>query len=80
MRDTGWFKSSFSAGASDDCVEVRWVKSSFSGAMDDNCVEVHLCSGSVGIRDSKNPATTFSVPPASWVAFVRQSATLLPSH
>lgn len=23
MRDTGWFKSSFSAGASDNCVEVR---------------------------------------------------------
>ncbi|CAM4001214.1 DUF397 domain-containing protein [Kibdelosporangium persicum] len=23
IRDTGWFKSSYSAGASDNCVEVR---------------------------------------------------------
>ncbi|GLZ41183.1 DUF397 domain-containing protein [Actinokineospora sp. NBRC 105648] len=39
-RDTGWFKSSFSGGANDNCVEVRWTKSTFSGAANDNCVEV----------------------------------------
>lgn len=26
MRDTGWFKSTFSGGASDNCVEVRFAE------------------------------------------------------
>jgi hypothetical protein len=70
MRDSGWMKSSFSAAASDNCVEVRWVKSSFSGAATDNCVEVRLHPTTVGIRDSKNPAATLSVPPAAWLAYI----------
>lgn len=26
MRDTGWFKSSYSSGDSDNCVEVRIIR------------------------------------------------------
>ncbi|MGX7824325.1 DUF397 domain-containing protein [Actinokineospora sp. 24-640] len=55
--DSGWFKSSFSAGASDQCVECRmtgWTKSSFSNAGGDNCVE-YRSTCEVQVRDSKNP-------------------------
>lgn len=51
---TGWFKSSHSAPASDNCVEVR-----FAGA-----------ERAVGVRDSKNTRATLTVPAAGWSAFV----------
>ncbi|MER5934913.1 DUF397 domain-containing protein [Streptomyces sp. NPDC002054] len=37
-----WFKSSYSSGEGDDCVEVAlsWHKSSYSGSEGDDCVEV----------------------------------------
>ncbi|MER7761807.1 DUF397 domain-containing protein [Streptomyces sp. NPDC097619] len=39
-----WFKSSYSSGQGDDCVEVAltWRKSSYSSGDGDNCVEVAL--------------------------------------
>jgi hypothetical protein len=39
-----WFKSSYSGGSGDACVEVAltWYKSSYSGSSGDDCVEVAL--------------------------------------
>jgi hypothetical protein len=81
MRDSGWFKSSFSGSGDDNCVEVRWLKGPFSGGADDNCVEVHHCPATTLVRDSKNPsAAPLSFTPAAFLAFLRRSATSLPSH
>ncbi|CAL9400517.1 DUF397 domain-containing protein [Streptomyces sp. enrichment culture] len=37
-----WFKSTYSSGSGDDCVEVAlsWHKSSYSSGSDGDCVEV----------------------------------------
>jgi hypothetical protein len=75
-----WFKSSYSSGSGDNCIEValNWQKSSFSGSQGDNCVEVATCPGTVHVRDSKDkegPQLAFS--PAEWahfVAFARTAA------
>ncbi|MFG2113728.1 DUF397 domain-containing protein [Streptomyces sp. NPDC048718] len=42
--DLAWFKSSYSSGDGDDCVEVAlsWRKSSYSSGSDGDCVEVAL--------------------------------------
>jgi hypothetical protein len=77
-RDTGWFKSSYSGGGDDSCVEVRiaetdtgWFKSSHSGGGNDQCVECRLAGTAVGVRDSKNPAAgEFWIPASAWAAFV----------
>ncbi|MET9320193.1 DUF397 domain-containing protein [Streptomyces sp. NPDC003038] len=39
-----WFKSSYSSGDGDSCVEVAlsWRKSTYSGSEGDSCVEVAL--------------------------------------
>jgi hypothetical protein len=34
IRDTGWFKSSFSTGASESCVEVRIIGTTVVGLRD----------------------------------------------
>jgi hypothetical protein len=34
MHDTGWFKSTYSNGGSDDCVEVRMIRGSGVGVRD----------------------------------------------
>jgi hypothetical protein len=34
IRDTGWYKSSFSAGGNDTCVEVRIIDSGAVGLRD----------------------------------------------
>nr|BFE47146.1 hypothetical protein GCM10017745_05730 [Saccharothrix mutabilis subsp. capreolus] len=50
----------------------EWRKSSRStAATNANCVEVARAGGSVGVRDSKNPATPLSFPAARWAAFLR---------
>lgn len=46
---------------------AEWRKSSYSGS-GENCVEI---GHSVGIRDSKAPATHLPVGPAAWAAFLR---------
>ena len=54
--------------------DTGWFKSSFSGAANESCVEVRITEAEVGVRDSKNAAgPSFSVPPASWRAFVARS-------
>ncbi|QKV81053.1 DUF397 domain-containing protein [Amycolatopsis sp. Hca4] len=53
---------------------LRWVKSSASGSgtQGDDCVEVARTSEHVLIRDSKQPDTWLSLPPGSWLAFLRR--------
>ncbi|MDQ3404088.1 MAG: DUF397 domain-containing protein [Actinomycetota bacterium] len=53
FRDTGWFKSSASGGANDDCVEVRFID-----------------GRDVGVRDSKNPGSAFSVTREGWTRLI----------
>ncbi|CAM5477899.1 toxin [Streptomyces avidinii] len=68
-----WFKSSYSSGDGDNCVEVAlsWHKSTYSGSQGDDCVEVAACTDSVHVRDSKVDASPeLAVTPGSWAAFV----------
>ncbi|MET9464368.1 DUF397 domain-containing protein [Streptomyces sp. NPDC006544] len=68
-----WFKSSYSSGDGDNCVEVAlsWHKSTYSSGDGDSCVEVAACADSVHVRDSKVTAgPELSVTPGSWAAFV----------
>ncbi|RMI28446.1 DUF397 domain-containing protein [Nocardia stercoris] len=53
-----------------DVPKARWFKSSHSGGSQD-CVEVaFLDDGTVGVRDSKNPAgPTLVFAPGDWDAF-----------
>lgn len=67
--ELAWFKSSYSSGSGDDCVEVAldWRKSSYSSGGDGDCVEIAACPATIHVRDSKNtrgPRLTF--PPAAW--------------
>lgn len=67
-----WVKSSYSAGSSNDCVEVAWVKSSYSTNDGPECVEVAVLPESILIRDSKDvDRTHLAVAPAAWTGFVR---------
>lgn len=70
-----WFKSSYSASDSNDCVEVAWRKSSYSAGDSNDCVEVATAPGSVQVRDSKNiqgPRLAFT--PVAWADFVTYSS------
>ncbi|MFI1825112.1 DUF397 domain-containing protein [Streptomyces sp. NPDC020412] len=70
-----WFKSSYSDGTGNDCVEVAWFKSSYSGGTGNSCVEVADLATHIGIRDSKvahGPALL--VPTAAWSSFVTYAA------
>ncbi|MFE9993688.1 DUF397 domain-containing protein [Streptomyces avermitilis] len=73
ITELAWFKSSYSGGDGDDCVEVAlsWRKSSYSSASGDDCVEIATCPSTIHIRDSKNtqgPHLTLS--PTAWTDFV----------
>ncbi|KIZ19268.1 DUF397 domain-containing protein [Streptomyces natalensis] len=52
----------------------EWVKSSYSGAEHgSDCVEwapAAIPTGSVPIRDSKNPGPELHFPPDAWVSFI----------
>lgn len=50
----------------------NWKKSTRSGGGGDNCVEVAFAGdGTVGVRDSKNPAdAVLEFTPAEWAAFL----------
>ncbi|MEU9005200.1 DUF397 domain-containing protein [Streptomyces sp. NPDC048551] len=68
-----WFKSSFSSGDGDNCVEVAlsWHKSTYSSSEGDNCVEVASCADTVHIRDSKLAASPeLAVGGGTWTAFL----------
>ncbi|MFD4917986.1 DUF397 domain-containing protein [Streptomyces virginiae] len=68
-----WFKSSYSGGDGDACLEVAvaWRKSSYSGSGSDGgqCVEVAACTDTVHVRDSKvQDGPILALAPASWAA------------
>ncbi|MCF6521536.1 DUF397 domain-containing protein [Streptomyces sp. JJ36] len=76
-RELEWFKSSYSGGDGDSCVEVAlsWRKSSYSGTDGDECVEVAACPEAVHVRDSKDTTgPRLDLPPAAWAAFVAYAA------
>ncbi|MFF9567140.1 DUF397 domain-containing protein [Streptomyces sp. NPDC014685] len=71
--DLAWFKSSYSSGSGDSCVEVAlsWHKSSYSGGDGDSCVEVATCPTTVHVRDSKvEQGPQLALSPAAWTGFV----------
>ncbi|MFF5487497.1 DUF397 domain-containing protein [Streptomyces virginiae] len=68
-----WFKSSYSGGDGDACLEVAvaWRKSSYSGSGSDGgqCVEIATCTDTVHVRDSKvQDGPILALAPASWAA------------
>ncbi|MEU9238438.1 DUF397 domain-containing protein [Streptomyces sp. NPDC048385] len=68
-----WFKSSYSGGSGDDCIEVAlsWHKSSYSSGGDGDCVEVASCPTTIHIRDSKNrQGPQLALSPAAWAGFL----------
>ncbi|MER5275772.1 DUF397 domain-containing protein [Streptomyces sp. NPDC002809] len=68
-----WFKSSYSSGSGDSCVEVAlsWHKSTYSSGSGDDCVEVATCSTTVHIRDSKvEEGPHLALSPTTWTHFV----------
>ncbi|MGW6409418.1 DUF397 domain-containing protein [Streptomyces vinaceus] len=68
-----WFKSSYSSGDGDNCVEVAlsWHKSTYSSGDGDDCVEVAACADAVHIRDSKVTAgPELAVAPTAWTSFL----------
>ncbi|MDT0346587.1 DUF397 domain-containing protein [Streptomyces litchfieldiae] len=71
--DLAWFKSSYSSGSGDDCVEVAlaWHRSSHSNNVSNACVEVAACPSIVHIRDSKNKqAAQLRLSPGAWTSFI----------
>ncbi|GAB7033925.1 DUF397 domain-containing protein [Streptomyces sp. NPDC021749] len=75
--ELAWFKSSYSSGDGDDCVEVAlsWRKSSYSGDDSGDCIEIAACPTTVHIRDSKDKSgPQLSVPARAWAAFVAYAA------
>ncbi|AGK80905.1 Putative toxin-antitoxin system, toxin component [Streptomyces microflavus DSM 40593] len=72
-----WFKSSYSGGDGDSCVEValEWHKSSYSSGSGDDCVEVAACPSTVHVRDSKiEESPQLALAPATWTHFLSYAA------
>ncbi|MFD5659937.1 DUF397 domain-containing protein [Streptomyces hirsutus] len=68
-----WFKSTYSSGSGDDCVEVAlsWHKSSYSSGSDGDCVEVASCPDTVHVRDSKvRQGPQLALDSEAWTAFL----------
>ncbi|MBC7273495.1 MAG: DUF397 domain-containing protein [Streptomyces sp.] len=73
-----WRKSSYSGTNGGECVEctvtdgAAWRKSSHSGSNGGDCVEVApgCPTGTVPVRDSKNPGRILTVGGAAWQVFV----------
>ncbi|WP_260638460.1 DUF397 domain-containing protein [Streptomyces angustmyceticus] len=75
--ELAWFKSSYSSGDGDSCVEIAlsWRKSSYSSGGDGDCVEVAACPTTVHIRDSKDKSgPQLAVPAPAWAEFVAYAA------
>jgi hypothetical protein len=56
-----------------ELTDAVWVRSSYSGSDGGQCVEFSPSfaeTGSVPVRDSKNPAPTLITSAASWTAFL----------
>jgi hypothetical protein len=68
-----WFKSSYSGGSGDDCVEValHWRKSTYSSGSQGDCIEVAACPTTIHIRDSKNrQGPQLALSPTAWANFL----------
>ncbi|MFJ7411259.1 DUF397 domain-containing protein [Streptomyces sp. NPDC098077] len=68
-----WFKSSYSSGSGDSCVEValEWHKSSYSSGSSGDCVEVSTCPSTVHVRDSKlDESPQLALTPTTWSRFL----------
>ncbi|MFG3307602.1 DUF397 domain-containing protein [Streptomyces wuyuanensis] len=75
--ELSWFKSSYSGGDGDDCVEVglSWHKSSYSSGGDGDCVEFAACPTTVHVRDSKaEQGPTLALSPTAWADFLTYAA------
>ncbi|MEU3207241.1 DUF397 domain-containing protein [Streptomyces cyaneofuscatus] len=75
--DLAWFKSTYSGGDGDSCVEValEWHKSSYSGGSGDSCVEVAACPSTVHVRDSKiEESPQLALAPTTWTHFLAYAA------
>ncbi|MFJ6946065.1 DUF397 domain-containing protein [Streptomyces wuyuanensis] len=75
--ELAWFKSSYSGGSGDDCVEVAlsWHKSSYSSGGSGDCVEVATCPTTVHVRDSKaEQGPTLALSPTAWAGFLTYAA------
>ncbi len=76
-HELAWFKSSYSSGSGDDCVEVAldWRKSSYSSGGDGDCVEIAACPATIHVRDSKKTeGAQLALAPTTWTAFVTYAA------
>ncbi|MER5719556.1 DUF397 domain-containing protein [Streptomyces sp. NPDC002132] len=75
--ELAWFKSSYSSGSGDNCVEVAlsWRKSSYSSSASGDCVEVATPPGHVHVRDSKDKrGPQLALSPTAWADFVAYAA------
>ncbi|GAB7108151.1 DUF397 domain-containing protein [Streptomyces phaeofaciens JCM 4814] len=75
--ELAWFKSSYSSGSGDDCVEVAlaWFKSSYSSGGDGDCIEVATLPHHIHVRDSKDKAgPRLTLSPAAWADFITHAA------
>ncbi|MEU3051954.1 DUF397 domain-containing protein [Streptomyces griseus] len=75
--DLAWFKSSYSGGSGDSCVEValEWHKSSYSSGSSGDCVEVAACPSTVHVRDSKlDESPELTLAPTAWTRFLSYAA------
>ncbi|MEU6705962.1 DUF397 domain-containing protein [Streptomyces wuyuanensis] len=75
--ELAWFKSSYSSGSGDDCVEVAlsWHKSSYSSSGSGDCVEVAACPTTVHVRDSKaKQGPRLALSPTAWADFLTYAA------
>jgi hypothetical protein len=71
--ELAWFKSSYSSGSGDNCVEVAlsWRKSTYSSSASGDCVEIATCPSTIHIRDSKNTqGPQLALSPTTWTKFV----------
>ncbi|WP_075735128.1 DUF397 domain-containing protein [Streptomyces acidiscabies] len=69
--DHAWFKSTYSDGTGNSCVEAVWIKSSYSDGTGNNCVEVADLNPHIGVRDSKHPTgPALLLPPSAWSPFL----------
>lgn len=76
-RNLAWFKSSYSGGDGDSCLEVAlsWHKSTYSGSSGDSCVEVAACPTTIHVRDSKvTEGPQLALAPGAWTTFVTYAA------
>lgn len=74
--ELAWFKSTYSSGSGDDCVEVAlsWRKSSYSSSASGDCVEVATCTATIHVRDSKDrQGPQLALSPTAWGEFVSRA-------